>query len=298
MDTSYPVRPPHFDRVFLRAMIERHAANTIGTDGCLLLVAVVLQEDAQRYSGPVDFWNGQLIAALGIKSVDTLDRVRKKCIKAGWLNYTPGSRSRAPRYWVNDPERTPRQVPQNCGSSSPSAAKLRHFTRSERGTSLPDPSPKDIKDIPASAGREAGQNGNPKPAPKKKPVKTKAPNPMHRPAVDAFTVAWKAKYGRDYCFGGGKDGKAVTFLLGAVGNDLDRFQALVGRYLADTDSFVMKNAHNLGTLQMKVNTYLGPATQTATPAKPAYHRDRQTTYALETLLSGLVPPLLQENGHE
>jgi hypothetical protein len=198
-EAVYPSRPQHFDRVFLRAMIERHAANTIGADGCLLLVAVVLQEDAQRYTGPVDFWNGQLMAALGVESEDTLARVRKRCVDAGWLSYTPGSRSRAARYSVILPERTPCEVPQDCGSSEPTSADLRDFTRSERGTSLPTLT---LKTVPANTGRPEEEKSK-KPAKQKiksqpgnaaKNKKPGKPNPLFD-AIEKVTNADRAIQG-------------------------------------------------------------------------------------------------------
>ncbi|MDB5312076.1 MAG: hypothetical protein JWO38_6278 [Gemmataceae bacterium] len=99
----YPDRPPQFDRLFIRAMADRCAANQIGPAGCWLLTVIVRQEDVNRYAGLVDFWTGQLMGLLGAGSEGTLKRVRNDCVRAGWLVYLPGKKGKAARYWVQIP---------------------------------------------------------------------------------------------------------------------------------------------------------------------------------------------------
>jgi hypothetical protein len=79
-------------------------ANYIGGDACWLLTFVAHTEDARHYRGPVTFFNEQLLPILGGKSVDTLDRVRRRCIAAGWLHYEPGRKGRPGTYWVLIPD--------------------------------------------------------------------------------------------------------------------------------------------------------------------------------------------------
>lgn len=114
---TYPVRTPHFDREVLRALLERGAAATIGADGVLLVLAIVAAEDRARYAGPVAVWNTALQQQIGARSPDTLERVRSRCVRAGWLSYTPGSRSRAATYFVVIPAAL--ELPQICGGSLP-----------------------------------------------------------------------------------------------------------------------------------------------------------------------------------
>ncbi len=91
----------------------------------------------------------------------------------------------------------------------------------------------------------------------------KAPsNPNHKPAIEAFCNAWGAKYGAKYKFNRGKDAKIVADVLVHLGNDLETFQALVMRYLADDDPFVVQAGHVLALLLGRVNRY------TAAGAKP------------------------------
>jgi hypothetical protein len=164
---SYPKRPPHFDRIFLRKLVASGAANEIGSDGVLLLMTIVLREDEVRYR-PVGFWNPQLVQALGVRSEDTLARVRARCVAAGWLHYEPGSRTRQAVYWVVLPSDAPEyhddEQPQDCGTSishanvtvasrkgnakvtldalpARTSATERQFARSMCGTSIPTPSP-------------------------------------------------------------------------------------------------------------------------------------------------------------
>jgi hypothetical protein len=253
-EDTYPERQPHFDRAFLRTLIERHAANAVGSDGCLLLAAVVLQEDAQRYSGPVDYWNGQLVAALGVRSVDTLERVRARCIEAGWLHYVPGSRSRAARYWVTIPERTPREQPQGCGTSEPTPAAMRDFTRSERGTSLPTPV---LEEAPAGAGVAAEREAAKKTPPKSRPGRTRrTPDTPHHRCVGYFKAAWERRYGGKWKFNDRRDGKAVKQLLGHFDGDEEEFRRTVDRYLADeADPYLLRNRHPLSVLSSQVNKW-------------------------------------------
>ncbi|QJW93097.1 hypothetical protein FTUN_0600 [Frigoriglobus tundricola] len=179
MEAAYPKRPSHFDRTYLRWLIDARAVNQIGADGVLLLTVIVLQEDQCRYSGPVDFWSGQLMHATGIASEDTLGRVRKRCVDARLLNYEPGSRSKPARYWVAEPcanpAPTPREEPQPCSTSEPTTADLRPLVRTMCGTSLPDPSPKDI-----SADAESASGAEPKKVrTRKAPPKEKKPRPRN-----------------------------------------------------------------------------------------------------------------------
>lgn len=105
------------------------------------------------------------------------------------------------------------------------------------------------KDIPAIgiAGEESEAKRKKAPA-----------NPNHPLAVKAFCEAWQEAHGRGYCFRGKRDGEAVTFLLKAVDNDLAAFKAMVARYLADRDQFIVKNSHDLGIFRATVNKWTVP----------------------------------------
>jgi hypothetical protein len=100
---AYPKRPAFFAHRFVRLLTKTAAANDLGPQACWLLTVVAMTEDARRYAGPVTYYNQQLLSVVGLGSVDALDRIRAKCIEAGWLRYIPGGR-RAGRYWVTIPE--------------------------------------------------------------------------------------------------------------------------------------------------------------------------------------------------
>ncbi len=208
---SYPVRPAHFDRTYLRWLIDSRAVNKIGADGVLLLTVIVLQEDQYRYSGPVDFWSGQLMHATGIASEDTLGRVRKRCVDAEFLSYEPGSRSKPARYWVLEPctnsAPTPREVPQPCGTSEPTTADLRPLVRTMCGTSLPDPSPKGISADAESAGAAAPKKDKTRRA----PPKEKKPRPRN-PLFDSLAEVT----GADVKLDGSHLGKAASLFAQAT----------------------------------------------------------------------------------
>ena len=86
---DYPKREPFFAMRFLRLLTKSAAAMEIGSEGVALLMVIVSQEDACRYSRPVNFWNAQLATLCGIPAHNEsqLRRVRDRCVKAGWLAY-------------------------------------------------------------------------------------------------------------------------------------------------------------------------------------------------------------------
>lgn len=102
---DYPQREAYFAMRFIRLLTKSAAAMQIGSDGVLLLVIVAGQEDACRYTRPVNFWNTQLATLIGLRGSDehALRRVRERCIKAGWLKYLPGNKQQPASYYVTIP---------------------------------------------------------------------------------------------------------------------------------------------------------------------------------------------------
>ena len=96
---KYPERHSHFAHKLVRLMLHSCATQDIGTDGFALVVAIAHAEDAKRYSGPVTYWNEQLMPIIGFQSWGQLDRARKKAIAAGWLHYECGGKGRVGKYW-------------------------------------------------------------------------------------------------------------------------------------------------------------------------------------------------------
>lgn len=101
---SYPRRPNHFAHKFCRKLTKVAAANVIGADVCWLLTVIAHQEDSKRYTGPVTYWNHQLMDVTGLKSVDRLTRARTTAVKAGWLHYEKGAKGKIGTYWVLIPQ--------------------------------------------------------------------------------------------------------------------------------------------------------------------------------------------------
>lgn len=102
-DTYLKDRPRYFAHKFVRILTRTCAAMEIGTDGFCLLSIIVHTEDAAHYSGPVTFWNDQLISVTGLNTWNRLDRARSKAVDAGWLHYEPGGKGKVGRYWVTIP---------------------------------------------------------------------------------------------------------------------------------------------------------------------------------------------------
>ena len=58
----------HFSHKYVRLLAKSCAAQDIGHHAVLLCVFIVHTEDAARYSGPVRFWNEQLMNIMGFRS--------------------------------------------------------------------------------------------------------------------------------------------------------------------------------------------------------------------------------------
>ncbi|WP_397569048.1 hypothetical protein [Schlesneria sp. T3-172] len=96
----YPARPAFFAMKFIRLLAKTCVAQEIGPTGFALLVTIATTEDAAGYRRAVTFFDGQLMPIVGVDSQKSLARARIKCVDAGWLNYEPGCRGRAGRYFV------------------------------------------------------------------------------------------------------------------------------------------------------------------------------------------------------
>ena len=102
---SYPKRPPFFANRYCRLLAKTCAAQEIGANAFVLCVTIAMLEDVKRYTGPVTFYNGQLLPIVGLSKWESLERARDRALAAGWLQYVPGNRGkRLPgRYWVMIP---------------------------------------------------------------------------------------------------------------------------------------------------------------------------------------------------
>lgn len=101
---AYPKRDVFFSHRFVRLLQKSCAAQDIGCNACLLLCYIAHTEDAARYSGPVRFWNEQLMNVMGFKSPKQLNDARAKAEQAGWLVYIRTGNREVGRYWVTIPE--------------------------------------------------------------------------------------------------------------------------------------------------------------------------------------------------
>ena len=102
---DYPEREAFFAHRVVRQLFKTCAAMEIGETAALLVVFVAHTEDAKRYSGPPNFYNGQLIPILGIRKWETLDKARRAAVEAGWVHYIPGGTHKPGIYWSMIPER-------------------------------------------------------------------------------------------------------------------------------------------------------------------------------------------------
>lgn len=103
---AYPKdRPPFFAQKFIRLMAKTDLATTLGTEAFTLLAVIATSEDAIRYRRAVNFYNGQLMLQVGVRTWNRLERIRQACVDAGWLYYVPPKRGshRPGEYWVTTP---------------------------------------------------------------------------------------------------------------------------------------------------------------------------------------------------
>jgi hypothetical protein len=100
---AYPKRDVFFSHRFVRLLQKSCAAQDIGANACLFLCYIVHTEDAARYTGPVRFWNEQLMNVMGFKSPKQLNDARSKAESAGWLVYERSGNREVGRYWVTIP---------------------------------------------------------------------------------------------------------------------------------------------------------------------------------------------------
>jgi hypothetical protein len=94
------------------------------------------------------------------------------------------------------------------------------------------------------------------------PVTTrKRPRPAttagHDSFVKHFCACYATKYGREYIFRGGRDGKTVKALITSI--KLDKLKLAASRYLANNDPFYA--GHDLGRFASDINRFLdgGPS---------------------------------------
>ncbi len=84
---QYEKRPAFFANRYTTLLYQFEAVAQIGQLGVLLCILIAHREDAMHYTRPIDFWNSQLLAALGISKWETLNKARQAAIEAGWIEY-------------------------------------------------------------------------------------------------------------------------------------------------------------------------------------------------------------------
>lgn len=195
--TDRPQRPRFFAIRFVRLIEEIGLANQIGPASAWLLAVVAAREDASRYQGPVTYYNGQLLAALGLGSVDTLDRVRSKAVGSGWLSYQPGGRGRPGSYRVVVPDRyagylrtgaevSADQTAEETFTSAPVRTKPEGKCGDNCGTLLPITLPLSLKTEDPPTPRGGGE-------PARCPRKGKKADPEADPLFARFWSAYPRK---------------------------------------------------------------------------------------------------------
>ena len=126
---KYQDRPSYYFVKFIQELLSRSVASQMGLEVFALLVVIGQREDKSRYSGPVGYWNGQLMEQLGFKSPKQLNNARDAAIKAGYLSYHREHDRAIGKYFVHLPEET--SVP--LGEHEPES-KTEHETESVPNT--------------------------------------------------------------------------------------------------------------------------------------------------------------------
>lgn len=97
-------RPKVFAVKVTRQLMKMCAGAQIGALGFALINAIVATEDRAGYRRSVTFYDIQLMMILGVKKQHELAAARSKAVKAGWLQYSHGSKGRPGEYFVTIPE--------------------------------------------------------------------------------------------------------------------------------------------------------------------------------------------------
>jgi hypothetical protein len=90
----------------MHAMIDSEAANAMGPYAFSLCCAVVVEQDAIDYSGPVLFFHNTLCDALGLNQRQLIS-ARENAMRSGWLEYEPSMSGVSGRYSVTIPDIPP-----------------------------------------------------------------------------------------------------------------------------------------------------------------------------------------------
>lgn len=98
--SQYLKRDSFFAHRFCRILHKGCAAQDIGRDACYFLTVIAHTEDAARYTGPVRYWNSQLMQTMGFTSPKQLNACRSRAIDAGWLHYERQGTRSVGMYWV------------------------------------------------------------------------------------------------------------------------------------------------------------------------------------------------------
>jgi hypothetical protein len=129
MSAPYPVREPFFAMKVIRLLAKSGEIQRIGPDASLLVTIIASTEDAKRYRGPVNFFNGQLQSLLGFAKWERLDRARRSAVEAGWLHYIapePGARDKPGYYWTLVPSSVADLPDTSCDESPDPLASFYH----------------------------------------------------------------------------------------------------------------------------------------------------------------------------
>jgi hypothetical protein len=165
---EYPKREAFFAVRFLRLLTKSAAMMHIGMDGFAMLMVIVGQEDACRYTRPVNFWNTQLSNLLGMRGADEhgVRRIRDRCVKAGWLQYQAGNKQQPAAYFVTIPAAVNLLSDSSCDESP--------YEYLANNTAIPAQTRQESGENPAGKRQESGEN----PAPS---MPFPSPNPIPSP---------------------------------------------------------------------------------------------------------------------
>jgi uncharacterized protein YdaU (DUF1376 family) len=148
--------------------------------------------------------------------------------------------------------------------------------------------PSNAPSMPQAMLKQCSSNAIEKEKEKKKKDKKKTPSESpHSRAVALYCDAWQAKYGERYPFAGGKDGEAVKAILAHLAGDVDKFGAVVARYLADGDPFLA--GHTLGMLRSQLAKWLIDKPAGAAGRAPPHldHAAKQELRIMSQIAEGL-----------
>jgi len=254
-------------RLLREGILDSEAVNSLSPEAEVFyrrLMSVV--DDFGRFDGRTSVLRGRLYA-LQLEKVReaNLERWIAECVKARLIRlYFANSKPYISFLKLGEPRAKVSKYPPPPDDSQ---------TDENICAQTPTCAPYSGSNASAPSGSDSTGGAAPPPAAKPTPKPRKEPEGVHHDFTRAFVGAWEDRYPNErYPHAGKKDGEAVKWFIDQLRADLEKFRAIVGRYLASTDPFF--NGHPMSLLRNQFAKFLVDAPAPRKPTAFQTHDDR------------------------